>query len=387
MEVVLKDLPNGRHNTNGMQIGPDGMLYVTNGNSTDDGIQGGAPEVLPWTGAVIRIDPDLTDVSLADIIEDEEWAQQALAATGMRNLFDLTFSPFDPGMLFIPTNGSDDPASDDLLYATDVTRTQTVVDPDTGEEREVPVHDDFGFPSCLYNKLERGDLEPYDNPGDGVIDEFGPCPVSTVPRPVETFGLHVSANGLDFQRTDAWGEEYRNDLFVAQFGNFFGERPRGRRVMRVELDDSGAQVERIRPFLSGIAPLGLTFGPDGRLFVGDFSGAIYAVDQVAEVPNEVEVLISNYQFMPQALVIPEGTTVRWLNDDVFGLPHVVVSQAAVRADGTVDEGGEINSPVLSPSDSHTYRFDRAGTWKYWCTIDPAHQATMHATVTVVPAGG
>jgi glucose/arabinose dehydrogenase/plastocyanin len=380
MEVVLKDLPNGRHNTNGMQIGPDGMLYVTNGNSTDDGVEGGAPEVLPWTGAVIRIDPDATDVSLADIAADEEWAQEALAATGMRNLFDLTFSPVDPALLFIPTNGSDDPPSDDLLYATRVQE-----EDEDGELQPTTV--DYGFPSCLYNELERGDLEPFDNPGDGVIDQFGPCPTDTVPRPLAGFGLHVSANGLDFQRTDAWGDDYRNNLFVAQFGNFFGERPRGRRVMRVEMDSSGTQVERIRPFLTGTAPLGLTFGSDGRLFVGDFSGVIYAIDRVAEVPDTVDVVVSNYQFTPQALVVPEGTTVRWINDDVFGLPHVVVSQASVRTDGTVGEGSEINSPTLGVGDSHEYRFDRAGTWKYWCTIDPAHQAAMHATVTVVPAGG
>jgi glucose/arabinose dehydrogenase len=27
-QIVLKDLPNGRHNTNGLALGPDGMLYV-----------------------------------------------------------------------------------------------------------------------------------------------------------------------------------------------------------------------------------------------------------------------------------------------------------------------------------------------------------------------
>lgn len=375
--LVLADLPNGRHNTNGMAIGPDGFLYVANGNSTDNGIAGGDPEVVPWSGAVIRIDPGATDVSLAELDPAD-----ALVATGMRNLYDLAFSPVDPDLLFIPTNGADDPASDDLLYATDVARTEVV----DGLERRVV--DDFGFPSCLYNRRDRGDLEPFDNPGPGVLDAFGACPVDTVPRPLTTFGLHVSANSLDFQRTTAWGEAYQGDAFVTEWGNLFpGDGPRGRRITRVELDDSGTRVERVHPFMSGVAPLGLAFDADGRMFVGDFAGAISVVDRVVEVPDVVEVQISAFQFLPQALVVPEGTTVRWVNDDVLGIPHVVTGQAAVQHDAQVGDGSAMSSSVLGVGASHEHRFDRIGTWKYWCTIDPAHQALMHGSVTVVPAGG
>ena len=207
--VVLKDLPNGRHNTNGMAMGPDGFLYVTNGNATDDGVEGGVAEVDPWSGAVVRVDPNATDVSAGDFVEKE-----ALVAEGMRNLYDIAFSPVDPTRLFIPTNGTDDartddeaaddPAmqgledSDDLLYATDIDDAITVTDPETGETHLEPIIDDYGFPSCLYNEAKRGNLEPYDNPNAAVISTFGPCPVATVSRPVSSFGLHVSADGLAF---------------------------------------------------------------------------------------------------------------------------------------------------------------------------------------------
>ncbi|MDQ3985584.1 MAG: PQQ-dependent sugar dehydrogenase, partial [Actinomycetota bacterium] len=95
--VVLKDLPNGRHNTNGMAFGPDGMLYVTNGNSTDDGVEGGQPEVVPWSGSVIRVNPNAKGVSLADLPRGK-----TLVAYGFRNVYDLAFSPLDRSRVFIP---------------------------------------------------------------------------------------------------------------------------------------------------------------------------------------------------------------------------------------------------------------------------------------------
>ncbi|HJP65315.1 MAG TPA: hypothetical protein VKA30_03310 [Actinomycetota bacterium] len=267
--LVLKDLPNGRHNTNGLALGPDGLLYVTNGSSTDDGVDGGEPEVLPWSGSVIRIDPTATDVSVTTLNPDS-----ALAARGLRNDFDVAFSPQLASRLFITMNGVDDarPAaqegligvqdSDDLLYATDVSGGAVA---------------DFGFPSCLYNVERRGGLTPYDNPNPATIDRFGPCPVDTVDRPLASFGTHPSADGLAFQRTGAWGAGYRNDLFVAEFGSNPGLTIAGHQVVRVEFDASGTKVVRQSTFMAGITPLDVTFDRAGNLYVADFTGVILKV--------------------------------------------------------------------------------------------------------------
>jgi glucose/arabinose dehydrogenase len=284
-EVVLKDLPNGRHNTNGMAFGPDGMLYVTNGNSTDDGIDGGEPEAKPWSGSVIKIDPQATGVSLTSLAP-----VTSLVAHGMRNDFDISFSPVDGTKLFITTNGADDARenqtggegqledSDDLLYLTDVDDRRRTSRPTSSF---VPKIDDFRFPSCLYNRTRRGNLEPYDSPNPQVIAAFGACPKTTVPRPVATFDLHVSADGLEFQRTNAWGADFRNDLFVAEFGNFFGDEVVGHKVVRVELDATGTTVTAQSDFLSGGAPLDVTFDAAGNFYVADFSGQILKVVKVA----------------------------------------------------------------------------------------------------------
>lgn len=272
--VVLKDLPNGRHNTNGMAFGPDGKLYVTNGNSTDDGIEGGESEVEPWSGSLVRIDPRSRNVSLADLPR-----RKTLVATGWRNVYDVAFSPIDDSLAFVPHNGTDDARkgstaenpvdpnledSDDLLYVTDV------------DDRK---RDDFGFPSCLINVEEKGSLKPYDNPNPDVIDKFGPCPVRSTPRPVSSFGLHTSSDGLAFQTKGAWGPDYRNDLFVAEWGNLFGA-PAGHDVVRVQLDKTGRKVVSQSVFLEMDLPLDLTFDGQGAMYVADFSGTIYKIDKI-----------------------------------------------------------------------------------------------------------
>ena len=270
--VVLKDLPNGRHNTNGMAFGPDGMLYVTNGNSTDDGVEGGESEVLPWSGSLVRVDPDAKNASIADLPQ-----RKALVATGWRNVYDVAFSPIDPSLAFIPMNGVDDARqgstgenpvdpnledSDDSLFATAI------------DDRRI---DDFGFPSCLFNESPQGDLEPNENPNPDVIAKFGPCSKRT-PRPLSSFGLHTSSDGLAFQATDNWGADHQDDLFVAEWGSLFGP-PAGHDIIRVQLDESGRKVVSQSSFLELDFPLDVTFDAAGVMFVADFSGQIFKVDK------------------------------------------------------------------------------------------------------------
>jgi plastocyanin len=316
----------------------------------------------------------------------------------MRNLYDIAFSPVDPTQLFIPINGTDDARSDDeaaddplmqgledsddLLYVTDIDDAITVTDPETGEPRLEPIIDDFGFPSCLYNEAKRGNLEPYDNPNPDVIAAFGPCPVETVPRPVSSFGLHVSADGLAFQTSDAWGPDYKHDLFVAEFGNFFGTEVVGHEVIRVQLDETGKQVVRQSEFVSGVVPLDIAFGPDGSMFIADVGGTIYRVAKVADVPDETEVMMNNFQFVPAAIVVAQGATVRWINNDTLGFPHNATAQQSLTLGG-LGEGSAFGTPTISAGESTEVVMQTPGVYRYICTVHPQQ---MQGSITVVPAG-
>jgi plastocyanin len=89
------------------------------------------------------------------------------------------------------------------------------------------------------------------------------------------------------------------------------------------------------------------------LFAG--SPRVKAVDQPSEASPAVK--IDNFVFGPQTLTVPVGATVTWTNKD--DIPHT-----------TVSTDGVFKSKVMDTEDKFSYRFDKAGTYPYYCTIHP-----------------
>lgn len=226
--VGVDGLPNGRHNTNGMAV-RNNRLYVTNGNSTDDGVAGG-PEEQPLSGTVLSYALPL-----------KPGAKPTVEARGLRNVYDVAFRP-GTGEAWFPTNGPDalDPYGEDLLHRVDVTKSTA----------------DYGFPACVYKAgLVRGQ-----NP---TIAK--PCKPTA--KPELALGLHVSADGIAFGTGGAWG----SDAYIAEYGSNDPSLA-GHRVVRVPIVNGRAQAPQ--DVIVGPAPLDVAFGPDG-LYVADFaSGAI-----------------------------------------------------------------------------------------------------------------
>ena len=92
----------------------------------------------------------------------------------------------------------------------------------------------------------------------------------------------------------------------------------------------------------GAASLGLARG-----------GSAFA-EQKVEAPD---VKIDNFSFGPSELTVPAGTTVTWTNRD--DIPHTVVSTDKI-----------FKSKVLDTDDKFSFKFDKAGTYPYFCSIHP-----------------
>jgi glucose/arabinose dehydrogenase len=392
--VLLKNIPNGQHQTNNMRVGPDGLLYVANGSATDDGLECGpepanplvcpAPEVLPWSGSILKVDPSWNGVDLlrdVDVTgpkqEGRLHADDVLAARGLRNSYDLDFWPGDRSQMYTWMNGSDDPASSEPLYRTDVSD---------------GVVADMGFPSCLYDPHPNpfpepvlghdhpGNPEPENNSDQRVLDAFGACRKGAITRPIAfTTEGHEGTTGMVFERNSRFPARFDGDLFVAQYGGWWnvnGGQITGRKILHVDIDGVG-EVTDSREFMTSPMPMDVEFGPDGALYVADLTGVVYRVVHVADAPDSVTVRIVQGQFVPQLVTVPRRTTVTWVNDDTAS--HDVRATQSVATDTPVlRPGKEIDSPGrIPPGGTHSYRFgDEESAYAYQSSTSPAARGSI-----------
>ena len=74
-------------------------------------------------------------------------------------------------------------------------------------------------------------------------------------------------------------------------------------------------------------------------------------------PDPAQIVIKDFMFMPMSLTIKAGSTVTWANKD--DEPHTVVSDTGLFRSSAVDTG-----------ETFTFRFDKAGTYHFTCSIHP-----------------
>jgi len=94
----------------------------------------------------------------------------------------------------------------------------------------------------------------------------------------------------------------------------------------------------------------------GALRIGSKDLSPAAAQQKPAAP---EVKIDNFSFGPPTLNVSVGTTVTWTNHD--DIPHTVVSS---------DDPKAFKSKVLDSDEKFSFKFEKAGTYPYFCSIHP-----------------
>ncbi|HSM02296.1 MAG TPA: plastocyanin/azurin family copper-binding protein [Acidimicrobiia bacterium] len=121
----------------------------------------------------------------------------------------------------------------------------------------------------------------------------------------------------------------------------------------------------------------LTEGTGERDHDADESTTTTSVEVGAEVTiplNAFRPENAETAFSPREIIIPAGTTVRWVNED--STAHTVTSGESDGTSGTPD--GLFDSGFLDPGDTFTFTFTEPGTYPYFCLPHP----WMIGTITV-----
>ncbi|MCY4525668.1 MAG: PQQ-dependent sugar dehydrogenase [Anaerolineaceae bacterium] len=222
------------HSNNGIAFGPDGLLYIAVGSTSDHG-----PLRHPLEAGILRVDP--------------EGGAPEVFASGFRNPLDLAFAP--DGRLFSADN------SPDLLDAT-----LPFYPPE--EINLVQQGADYGFPD-VYGFDMR--IRPVDRESEPPLLLL---PTSSV------------SSGLTWYGAQHFPPAWRDGLYLAQFGGF---NKQGKKVVFVAPDDRSAAdrpvARTFADFHPAFRPVDVTVGPDGALYVVEWDhGLILRVTWAADTP-------------------------------------------------------------------------------------------------------
>ncbi len=205
------------HRNNGIAIGPDGLLYITLGSTTNAG------EIAerPLSASILRSRLDGTGL--------EKFA------TGFRNPFALAFSP--DGELFCTDNGPD----------SSVRRNDDAPD----ELNHVIQGADYGHPRFW----------------------GAPPPDSGTRGPVAELPAHGAAAGLTFF-TGPQAGEFDGNVLIAMWGPAGGRSSFAHNILRARLRRQGdSYTAQVTPFVSSLTrPTDVVVGPYGDLYIADHVG-------------------------------------------------------------------------------------------------------------------
>ena len=244
---LIDDLPDaGQHADRTIEVGPDGMLYLSVG-STCNACDEGNPE----NATMLQVKPD--------------GSARKIFASGLRNTIGFAFEP-KTGAFYGMDHGID-----------------WLGDDEQPEELNLIEHGKkYGWP-YIYGKGGKNlQDEP---PGDITLDEWA----RSSEEPVLTTTAHAAPMQMLFYTGQQYPADYRGDAFLALHGSWNRKTPSGYEVVRIDFQDG--KPKSFEPFITGFLketgegeygfvgrPFGLALAKDGSLFVGDdANGVVYCV--------------------------------------------------------------------------------------------------------------
>ncbi len=253
IKTIIDNLPSeGDHQTDRIKFGPDGLLYIGQGSSTDDGTaRPGRPEERTFNASILRINVD------------EENPAINIYATGLRNPFGMAFHP-ESGELFATDGGSGEicqipPCSEDLAPPEEV--------------NWIVAGGNYGFPQCE---------------GTPTSDKPG-C--SGVRPPAIQYPRHLTPTSLVFY-TGPQAGDFKNQLLLTLFKNLPNAENYGGDLRRLIVEGdaaSGIRLKDVGPEEGWIIRFNQIDPFDGPVetAIDPFSGDIYVarIDTVAHADS------------------------------------------------------------------------------------------------------
>ena len=419
----------GNHDAGPMEFGPDGMLYIQNGDQNLRGqlqnIQtGAAPDDANLTGVILRLNDDgsvpddnpFFDAGAALGGEAGENVQM-IWAYGIRNSFGLRFHP-GTGDLWQTENGDDswdeinrfEPAANSGWI-------QLMGPPDRFAE---------------YRQIEVDSPDGLDNPefppdqlaasSDEALGRLFTLEGSAYSAPAFAWRYPPAVTAIEFVPDNVLGPSSANTAFL---GTVLTDS-----LLRYPLTDDGAgfaleggladnvddnaakgDLGESQPYVVGTGfgvVTDIVLGPDGRLYVVSLSnGAVYVIGPVGQAPTEppaatpsppaaspppagtpattpdttpagtVAVVIgtdegTQNQFVPDQADVPTGAEVSLTFENMATVPHNLTFGPPIN---------EATSVVVQPGDSETLEFTAPdpGDYEWLCTLHPGMAGTLTVT--------
>jgi glucose/arabinose dehydrogenase len=233
--VIVDGLPSeGDHQTDRIKFGPDGLLYIGQGSSTDNGVARlGRPEERPLNATILRVDVDNPVVNIY--------------ATGLRNPFGMAFHP-ENGQLFATDGGSGEICQSGACP-------EDLAPPE--EVNWVVAGGNYGFPLCE---------------GTPTADRPG-C--SGVRPPAIQYPRHLTPTSLAFY-TGPQAGDFKNQLLLTIFKNLPNTENYGGDLRRLMVEGSAATGFQLRDlgFIAQFNPIDPFDGPV-ETAINPISGDIY----------------------------------------------------------------------------------------------------------------